>query len=197
MTCAVFMAYGFWLKKVSFPMGWVCIVFGLVYALSALVLNFGPGQIFVLQKNFVFAVKLLYFALGAWAFVLGVLFLKDWFLIHRGFPEKDPAQEEIKYFSSHSIAIYVTTIILAIVLSALSTLWPVDKYILILGNAALLKGQWQTGMPILVTYVLISMWPLWFVWAFLSVKSFQPSLLKIAYASIFLTASSCMILIFK
>ncbi len=60
------------------------------------------------------------------------------------------------------------TVILAVVLSALATLWPINYYIMLLGNEAIIKGQWQIVMPLLVGYIVISMWPLWFVWAFLS-----------------------------
>ena len=89
MTCAVFIIHGLWLKRSSLQSGWLRIIFVLAYAVSVLDFNFGPAQIFVFQKNFIFAAKILYFVLGVWAFVLGVLFLKDWVLLRRGAPAKD------------------------------------------------------------------------------------------------------------
>ncbi len=193
MTGAVFIAHGLWLKANSLRIGWLRIIFGLVYAAGVLEFNFGPAQIFVFQKEFIFAAKILYFILGIWAFVVGVLFFKDWFLIRRGLS----VDERIKPFTVNILAAFLVTVILAVVLSALATLWPINNYIMLLGNEAFLKGQWQTVMPPLAGYVFSSMWPLWFVWAFISIKILRPSLLKIFCASIFFTASSCMIFIFK
>lgn len=198
MTCAVFIIHGLWLKRRSLKSGWLRIIFGLAYAAGVLEFNFGRAQIFVFRKEFVFTAKILYLGLGVWAFVAGILFLKDWVLLHRGAPAKDgslPPKEGDQ--GRRILGVILTTILLGLVLSALATLWPIDNYIMLLGNEAILKGQWQAVMPLLAGYVFLSMWPLWFVWAFLSIKNLKPSLLKIFYASIFFTASTCMIFMFK
>ena len=65
MTCAVFIIHGLWLKKRSLKSGWLRIIFALVYASSFLEFNFGPAQIFLFHKNFIFTAKILYFVLGA------------------------------------------------------------------------------------------------------------------------------------
>lgn len=197
MTCAVFIAHGFWLKKNSLRIGWLRIIFGLAYAAGALGFNFGPAQIFIFQKNFIFAAKIIYFVLGVCAFVSGILFFKDWFLTRGKLTAEDLTDEKAKPFAPSGLAVYLTTVILGLVLSALAALWPINNYIMLLGNEAILKGQWQTVMPFLAGYVFSSMWPLWFVWATLSIKNLRPSLLKIICASIFFTASSCVIFIFK
>ena len=106
-----------------------------------------------------------------------------------------PTAKGIRSCEGRILAVILMTIILAVVLSALATLWPINNYIMLLGNEAILKGQWQVVMPLLAGYVFVSMWPLWFVWAFLSIKNLRPSLLKIFYASVFFTASTCMIFI--
>ena len=190
MTCAVFIAHGLWLKAND----WLRIIFGLVYAAGIFEFNFGPAQIFIFRKEFIFAAKILYLGLGVWAFVLGVLFFKDWFLIYRRLPVED---KKIRPFALGGLAVYLTTVILAVGLSALAALWPVNNYIMLLGNEAILNGQWQVVMPLLAGYIFFSMWPLWLVWVFLSIKNLRPSLLKIFCASVFFTASSCMIFIFK
>ena len=197
MTCAVFMAYGFWFKENAGGMGWLRIVFVLIYTLGILVFNFGPGQVLVFNKNFIFATKIIYFILGGWAFVLGVLFFKDWFLIRRGLVTQVSGEEKIKPFVVGPLVSCLTAIVLGLALSALATFWPIDVYIMLLGNEAFLKGQWPMAMPVLAGYVLAGMWPLWFVWAFLSVKNLSPSLLKIVCAAIFFTASSCLVFVFK
>ena len=198
MACAVFIIHGLWLKRRSLKSGWPRIVFGLAYAAGALEFNFGRAQIFVYRKEFVFATKILYLGLGVWAFVAGILFLKDWVLLHRGAPAKDEfpplkAGDQRR----RGWRVLLTTVLLGLVLSALATFWPVNNYIMLLGNEAILTGQWQTVMPLLTGYVFFSMWPLWVVWVFLSIKNLKPSLLKIFYASIFFTASTCMIFMFK
>jgi hypothetical protein len=198
MTCAVFIACGFWLKKRSLPGGWPRIIFGLAYVSSFLEFNFGPAQIFLFHKNFIFAAKILYFVLGVLAFISGALFFKDWVLLHRKQSVKAQTDEKIKPFvGGQGLAVLLTTVILGVALSALATLSPINNYIMLLGNETILKGQWQTVMPLLLGYVFTSMWPLWLVWVFLSIKNLSPSLLKIVCSAIFFTASSCMILIFR
>ncbi len=187
MTCAVFIAFGLWIKKEFFV---------LIYALSTLFFNFGPAQIFIFRKEFIFTTKIIYFVLGVWAFILGILFLKDWFLLHRGLRTQNPADEKTKPRPA-LLRMCLITVMLAVALSALAALWPINSYILLLGNGAILKGLWQSVMPLLAGYILTSMWPLWLVWAILSIKNLRPSLLKILCASIFLTASSSAIFIFK
>jgi len=190
MTCAVFI--------LNFSqIAWSRIIFVLVYALSFLEFNFGPAQVFTFQKNFIFTAKILYFVLGIWTFISGVLFFKDWFLMHHGLSAKDLTDKKIKPFVGGGLTVLLTTVMPAVVLSALATLWPINNYIMLLGNETILKGQWLMVIPLLAGYVLMSMWPLWFMWAFLSIKNLRPSLLKILCASIFFTASSCMIFIFK
>ena len=104
---------------------------------------------------------------------------------------------KIKPFASGSLAAGLTTVLLSVVSSVLATLAPMNKYMMLLGNEALMRGQWQEIVPLLAGYIFFSMWPLWFVWVFLSIKNLSPSLSKIVCAAIFFTASSCMILIFK
>ena len=197
MTCAVFIVYGFWLKANSLRVIWFRIIFGLIYVLGDIAFNFGPFQIFVFQKYPVLFAKILYFVLGIWFFVLGILFFKDWFLLTRGLPTKDLTDNKIRPFAGRVLVALLTTVILAVVLSAMATLWPINTYFMLLGNEAVIRGQWHVVITLVGGYVLSSMWPLWFVWAFLSIKDFRPSLFKIICASIFFTASTAMIFIFK
>ena len=198
MTCAIFIA-GFGLfKKISFPVNLLAIFFILAYAINSLSNNFGPTQIFFLQKNFQFAAKIIYFVLGVVSFVLGVMFFKDWILINRGLLSAEANdKKEVKLLPKGRLMAYVSMPVLAGFLSALSTYWPLNSYILLLGNEGLIKGQWQSVAPLTITYVLVSMWPLWFIWVFLNIKNLRPSLLKIFSAAIYFIASSSMIFIFK
>jgi hypothetical protein len=197
MTCAVFMVNRFWLPANSLRITWFSFVFVLVYALGFLEFNFGPAQIFVFQKEFIVAAKTIYLILGTWFFILGILFFKDWFLLNRGQLSTDPANEKMRPFAGNDLIVGLTTVILGLVLSAVSTLWPINNYMMLLGNETFLKGQWQAVMPLLTVYIFMSMWPLWLVWAFLSIKNLKPSLLRIFCAAIFFTASSCVIFMFK
>jgi hypothetical protein len=170
----------------------------LVYASGFWEFNFGPAQFLVFHRYFIFTAKIIYFVLGVWTFVSGVLFFKDWLLMRRGRPLELQADDNINPFAAGpDLTAAITTVILGLVLSALATLWPVNNYILLLGSGAYIKGQWQMVMPLLWGYIFTSMWPLWFVWAFISIKNLSPSLLKIVCSSIFITASSCIIFIFK
>jgi hypothetical protein len=89
------------------------------------------------------------------------------------------------------------TVILAMVLSAFATLWPINTYLMLLGNEAILRGQWHLVIKLLIGYILTSMWPIWLVWAVVSIKNLRPSLLKIMSAVVFITASTAMVFIFK
>jgi len=197
MACAVLIAWEFWFSSDSLRMFWRYSIFAVLYALGFLSFNFGPAQIFVFQKSFMIAAKIIYFVLGAGAFVWGILLLKDWFLLVRNPVTAGPADEKIKSVTVNGWIVGSMMAIGAAVLSALATVWPINNYVMLLGNEALLKGQWQVVMPLLGIYVFVSMWPLWMVWAFLSIKNLRPSLMKIICASVFFTASSSMIFIFK
>ncbi len=203
MACAVFICYSLFVIPAKAGihnfsrMCWWPVIFGLAYAAGILAFNFGPAQIFVFQKNFIFAAKIIYFVLGLWAFVLGVLFFKDWFLMRKRLPADEFPSPCGRGQGRGILGALLMTIILAVALSALATLWPINYYIMLLGNEAILKGQWQMGMPLLGGYVFFTMWPLWFIWAFLSIKNLRPSLVKIICASVFFTASSCVIFILK
>ncbi|MBF0503922.1 MAG: hypothetical protein HQL14_02350 [Candidatus Omnitrophica bacterium] len=195
MTCAVFILLGFWGQKSSISLTLVRLLFSLSYMLGLIFFNYGPIWPFLLQKNFMLSGKIIYFALGTVSFIYGILFLKDWFLMRHA-PQKESPTNIVKS-PSGIIAISLITVILGVLLSLLSTVWPVNYYLTLLGTGALLKGQWQIVIRYLIGYSLISMWPLWFLWSFLSIKNIRPTLIKIVSASVFFLASSCIILIFK
>jgi len=197
MTCAIFILYGLWLKANSVRVIWFRILFGISYLLGDLVFNFGPAQLFVFQKSFIFIDKILYFILGVFVLVFGILSLKDWFLLTRGSPVKDMPQHKIKPFMARGVIVLLTAVLLALVLSAMATAWPINSYFMILGNELVMKGRWGSMVSLIVGYVFCSIWPLWILWAFLSIKNLRPSLFKIIDAVIFLTASTAMIFIFK
>ena len=55
----------------------------------------------------------------------------------------------LKPFKGHVASINLITVLVALVLSSLATIWPVSNYIIILGNAAMIKGQWQIVLSVL------------------------------------------------
>jgi len=198
MACAFFIIQGLWLNTVTGQLLGPRLGFVMAYALGTLIFNFGPAQIFTLQNNFISIAKILYFILGAAAFVTGVVFFKDWILNGYGQTLAGKPAEKTKTLSlAGRLSVNLASIAIAVGLSSLSSLWPINNYIVILGNEAIAKGQWQRVMPMLLPYIIVSMWALWILWAFLSIKNLRPSLLKIVCAAVFFTASSCMILIFK
>jgi hypothetical protein len=187
MSCAVFICHGLWLKNSSVGLGWLRTVFMLMYALAFFEFNFGPAQMLVLHQGFILAAKIIYFILGIGAFVLGVVFFKDWFLsTDRGFN-----------FKAGGYPVVWATAVSAVILSALSTIAPISSYMVFLGYGVLLKGQWQAALPVVASYIFFSMWPLWVIWMFLSLKNLRPSFVKIVCSAVFFTASSCMILILR
>ena len=197
MTCAIFILYGLWLKANSVRVIWFRIFFGLAYILGALVFNFGPAQIFVYQKYFIFLDKILYFILGGIVLVLGLLSLKDWFLLTRGLSIEDKSNDKTNPFMARGLIVFFTAVILAALLSAMATAWPINSYFVILGNELVMKGRWFLMFSLIVGYVFFSMWPLWILWGFLSIKNLRPSMIKLIYAIIFITASTSVIFIFK
>ena len=197
MACAVFLFLGLWFKPSFGNIAWLRIVFSLFYILSSLIFNFGPGQIFILKRNFAYGAKISYLILGVWAFVMGVICLKDWFLLNRVHSPKGFNGNGKKPLVVNGLLVGLTTIILAVIVSVLATLWPPDKYIFLLGAEEVVKTQWLTVASLLGTYLIVSLWPLWFIWVFISIKDLRPTMLKIVCAAIFFTASSCLIFIFK
>jgi hypothetical protein len=197
MTCAFFIAQGFWFYKGPLRISWFRWAFVLIYVSGFLEFNFGPGQLLIFKKEFLFAARVILFCLSIGTFILGGLFLKDWLLMQRGLPVKDPVQDRSGAWVNNALTASLATGASGILLSALAATGPMNRYIMLLGNESLLRGQWLSVIPLLLGYVICSMWPLWFVWAVLSVKSLRPSMLKIICASVFFTASSCIILTFK
>jgi hypothetical protein len=197
MTCAVFITHDLWLKKGSLKASSLSLIFAAAYALGSLMFNFGRTQVLVLQKDFIFSAKILYFVLGVWAFVSGAFFFRDWLLLSQGRPVDEGKVKDFKPSPAFIASACLTTGFLGVVSSALATVWPVDKYVVLLGNTAMMNGKWPMVMPMAAGYIVISMWPLWVVWAFLSIKNLRPSLLKIVCSSVFFTAASCVVLIFK
>jgi hypothetical protein len=197
MTCAVFIAGGFWLASSSIRLFWLRVIFVLAYTVSFMEFTFGPAQVLILHKEFFLAAKVIYAVLSAGTFVLGVVFLKDWFFLLRGHEAQSTAPGKSKPFEPNGLAVLLITVLLAVLLSALDSIGPVNTYILLLGNIAVLRGQLLTVIPLMLGYVFFSIWPVWIVWAFLSIKNLKPSLRKIICASIFFTATSCIILTFR
>ena len=134
MTCAVFIANGLWLSRRSLPVFWFRIIFVLVYALGDLIFNFGPAQIYIFHNNFIFFDKILYFVLGIWALISGILYFRRWFLLSRGLPLEGIVDGKIKFSFGLVFLAFLLTVLLAMVLSALATLWPINNYFMILGN---------------------------------------------------------------
>jgi len=197
MTCAVFIAQGFWLKCNSLSVFWLRLIFVVIYFFSSLVFNFGPGQIIIIHNQFVWAAKIIYFALSITTFILGVLLFKDWFLLRKDQDKIYIPAKKAEPFLLNGLLIRLIIVIAAIILSSLATIWPINNYILLLGNEAIIRSQWQNAVPLLGTYGVVCLWPLWIVWIFLTIKHLRPSMLKIISSAIFLTASSCAIFIFK
>lgn len=195
MTCAVFIVYGIWASgryAHSDRLRWL---FVLTYVFGLLCFNFSPMGVLLFHKPFVLTARIIYLALGVGCFVLGVVFVKDWFLLYRNTPKDVACPPTCP--SVNGIAMSLITFILAVVLSALATLWPINYYMTLLGAGGLVHGQWQVLIVLLVGYTAVSLWPLWFLWAFLSIKNLRPALCKIVCASVFFVASSSIILFFK
>jgi hypothetical protein len=197
MTCAVFIIFRAWAAAGSVRVAWGSFVFVFFYVLSSLFFNFGHGQVFVDQQHFIAAAKIVYGGLSVLTVILGIVFFKDWLLLSRGLPSRDVVNTWIKPFALKGFIFYCLTVTLAIVTASLASLCPINNYVTLLAGVAIIKGQWQIAVPILSVYTMTSMVALWFVWALISIKDLRPSLLKIIYTVVFLTASTCAILIFK
>ncbi|MBF0511422.1 MAG: hypothetical protein HQL13_03740 [Candidatus Omnitrophica bacterium] len=185
----VFISLGLWFSE-SLKISSIRVIFALTYCLGVLFFNFGPAQILLLTKNFIFVAKIFYLLTGGVAFIAGVLFFKDW-VIHR--------EEDCKIKAVHWPGLLVGSMVgfFALIFSLFATVWPINKYLVLLGFAAILKGQWLMGLPLVMIYVWASLWPVWLIWGVLCIKNLRVSFFKIFCSAIFFTASSSMILIFK
>jgi hypothetical protein len=200
MTCAVFMVYGSWLESGHWNAHKLRGVFACVYALAFFEFNFSTGQLLVFNKHFVFAAKIIYLILGLWSFVLGILALKEWFLLVKcGRHEKSVGDESRAGLPTGRFPVAFLTAAVALGMSALSAMGPINNYILLLAYEINLKGLVYRILPVVAGYIFFSMWPLWLVWAFLSLrtKEIRPSLFKIICASIFFIASSTVVFMFE
>jgi hypothetical protein len=195
LTCAVFIVFGMRVGRHYPHLGWLRLFFILTYGLCVLFFDFGPVGLFLFHKVFVLTAKIIYLVLGVGSFGLGVWFFKDWFMAYRHTREDVDIQETS--LPQSGWIIFLITSMLVVVLSALATIWPANYYLTLLGSGWIINGQWQSVIVLLMGYTLVSLWPLWLLWSFLSIKTMRPALLKIVCASVFFVASSSVILIFK
>jgi len=197
MSCAVFIAYGLWAKARSLPVFWLRLIFVMVYLLGAAAFNFGPLQVFAFQKIVIIAYKILYLILSVGAFAAGALLLKDWFLLTRGLPSEIPLDRKIKPFKWGWLVAFLLTLLLPIILSGMATLWPINTYLMLLGNEAIIRGEWRLVASLVSVYVVCSLWPLWLVWAFTGIRKLPETTPRIIFSAVFFAASTTMIFIFK
>jgi len=195
LTCAVFMALSIRCARYCSHPGWLRLFFILTYGLCMLFFNFGPVGFLFFHKVFVLTAKIIYLVLGVGSFGLGAWFFKDWLEGYRH-PGKDIDVPPVN-LPMNGAAVFLVTFILVVVLSALATVWPANYYLTLLGAGSVINGQWQSVMVLLLAYTIVSLWPLWFLWSFLSIKGLRPAFVKIVCASVFFVASSSVILIFK
>ncbi len=194
LSCAALVTLGQCLDGAQ--ANWLRLAYVLIYGLGFLFFDFGSGQALVLKPYFLVAGKYMFMVLGLAALVLGVQSLMAWFQMHQA---KTPSQQKILKPNASAVwpwFVYAATAASAVLLSALATFAPVNKYILVLGNEAMLKGQWKEVLPVLGGYTLFMLWPLWILCSFLSIKGLQATMRKIVSASIYFTASTCVIFIF-
>lgn len=197
IVSSALIVFGLWLKRKNLWSIWLPLIFILTYLSGVLFFNFGPAQFFVFQKQFVLAAKVFYFISGMTAFLLGIVFLKEWFLLSWRDVQQEHREEKLSGSRHNFFLLTLTVVFTAVVLSSAATLWPINSFIMLLGNESIMRGQWVLALPTLLSYFSASIWPLWFVWGFLSLKGLKPSFVKIFCSSVFFTASSSMVFIFR
>ena len=195
MTCAVFIALRLWLKCAPDRAFVRCLLFVLVYAGSFFYFTFGPGQVLVLHKQFIFTARLLYLIFSLATGVFGFLFLADWVHLRKNADVKGLIEHKIKPLVLNAPLVVLISVIVAVLFSILATLGPVNYYILLLGNEAFLKGHWLPVIPVMASYVLASLWPLFLIMGVFSIKTLPLSLVRIIFAGVFFCASTCVIFI--
>ena len=197
MTSAIFIIFWLYLEGSRYHSGFLRIIFTIAFACSTLSFNFGPGQIIVLHKGFILGAKIIYLILGFGSLALGLVFFKDWLLIRQGKPVNNLFEGKAVNLKLRPIYVRILTGLLAILMGALGSIWPINPYVILLGGASMLKTQWLAVSALFGTYVLFALWPFWFVWVILSFRNRRPSLFRILCSSVFFTASACVIFIFK
>ncbi len=192
MTCVAFVLYHFWLsaKSVVHSALWRGVWIGLL-VLSSMVLNLGVGQEVLFLPVFQKTVQMMYLMAGVVAVIGGVILLVDWFRLRRGLLGRP-------LFSSKPVSlvmVWVVTVVSALLLSVLATLWPMSYYITILANFLVIPGKFTSVALFFVLYTLLFWWPLYLLGWFMAPRMPQ-GLTKIVYASVFLSAGIGAIVIF-
>ncbi|MBI4308879.1 MAG: hypothetical protein HY591_00960, partial [Candidatus Omnitrophica bacterium] len=163
-----------------------------------LVLNLGffisifSGNVFEQTAVFIYRALALVFA------ALGGVFFYDWALLLKGKDRQSLLTTRLFQSGMSSPKfklIYAAVIGLAGVMSVLSSIWPANYYITLVGNNLYLPGRFLGTAGFLALYASVQMWLIVFLAALFSWGRVTPRLRQVMSAAVFLSAAVAIIYI--
>ncbi len=181
MTCGFLLLYHAHVVVAGKTKGRLFFVF-MVFVFT-LIFNLGFFQNLLTLDQVQTAIKYIYWVLAVVVLCTSFMCLKDWRDLHRGVDQPlFLTRVALKIQGLMSRRAFIVA--MALVLTVLASLWPMNYYMGIFASQALLPGKFWSNAGLLVSYTFIVLWPLYGLWALCSWKKVRPTLLAMIQAAV-------------
>ncbi len=185
ITAALILLGLLWFKKVGINQLWVLLLMVSII-LSSFLFNCGFLEKIVLNKSFQFLARGVYVVLSIGVGLQGFKFLKQWYSLSKG--NKIAFEGPIK-IKAPAIGLIFFLILIGFLLSLLSSLWPVNYYIMVFSIYMMMPGQLISLGSLIFIYTVLTLWVVYMVIFVPCLEVRNQRLFKIIAAAIFLSAS--------
>ena len=174
-----------WFKRAGISRLWV-LFFLVVMMVSTFAFNCGFWDKVVLNNYFQIAARAIYLLLAVTIGLKGFQFLRQWISMLKGNEIKPEAPVKVKL---EPFVITVILLVVGFVLSMLSTLWPINSYIMTFSIYMMLPGKLIVLGPLVFIYTIVSFWFVCIAIPVFALESRNQRLFKMIAAVSLLSAS--------
>jgi hypothetical protein len=196
------------LRKRHLDASWHAAVFIAAVFLALFQFNFGALMPVMYSDGFYEASRVIYLVIGFLFFMAGAFHLRDWWYLRYPGPKRsqffaivtDEGRDMRQKGGVRAIAV---TVAAAVGLSAISTIWPADPYILYNASFSTLPGKLPEVYLILFVYHFVFVLPMLGIFIFVSSGYFSravkkaPAMVKVILASLTMSLGTGLIYIFQ
>jgi hypothetical protein len=197
------------LRKRQLDAAWYGALFIAVSFVSLLAYNLGVLVPFLYSDYFYLAARKMYLAAGIVLCLIGILHFRDWWMLRRPgsssliFPTVVCNDDLDTTKRKFDFKIIVLMIVLSVLLSALGTIWPMDRYVMLYSSFLLLPGKRVETYGMLFFYSLFLVLPLAGCFIIVTSQRFStwamkfPSVVKIVTSALMLSIGAGLIYVFR
>jgi hypothetical protein len=185
MTFALMILAMLWFKRVGISRAWMFLFIGMMI-FNTFAFNCGFMDRFVLSDLFQLFSRVVYVVLAVFVGMKGIKFLREWHSLSKGQEIKAIVISQNKW---SPFAIIVVLGLVALLLSMMATLWPINSYIMTFTVYMMMPGQFIILGSLVFLYTLISFWFVAAGMTIFLIEAKNQRLFKIVAAAILLSAS--------